>query len=163
MSWQPKPGPVKALAGARGIPVLQPSSLKSEAERAPILAIPLDVLVVVAYGLILPPSILEWPGEGCINIHASLLPRWRGAAPIQRALLAGDGETGITLMWLDEGLDTGPIIERHPVPIAARDTAGTLHDWRNEFRAPSFTNISRRRNDNLPMPKGMTCRMNGKD
>src|SRR5437667_7985546 len=126
--WQPKPGPVKALAGARGIPVLQPSSLKSEAERAPILAIPLDVLVVVAYGLILPPSILEWPTRGCINIHASLLPSWRGAAPIQRALLAGDHETGITLMWMDRGLDTGPIIARHPLPIAARETAGTLHD-----------------------------------
>ena len=126
--WQPKPGPVKTLADARGIQVLQPSSLKSEAECAPIVAIPLDILVVVAYGLILPPSMLEWPREGCINIHASLLPRWRGAAPIQRALLAGDRGTGITLMWMDEGLDTGPIIARHPVPIAARETAGTLHD-----------------------------------
>src|SRR2546426_133025 len=125
--WQPKPGPVKTLADARGIQVLQPSSLKSEAECAPIVAIPLDILVVVAYGLILPPSMLEWPREGCINIHASLLPRWRGAAPIQRALLAGDRGTGITLMWMDEGLDTGPIIARHPVPIAARETAGTLH------------------------------------
>ena len=95
--WQPKPGPVKTLADARGIQVLQPSSLKSEAERIPIVAIPLDVLVVVAYGLILPRSMLEWPACGCINIHASLLPRWRGAAPIQRALLAGDRETGGTL------------------------------------------------------------------
>jgi methionyl-tRNA formyltransferase len=126
--WRPKPGPVKALADARGIPVLQPSSLKSEAERARIIAIPLDVLVVAAYGLILPPSILEWPAGGCINIHASLLPRWRGAAPIQRALLAGDRETGITLMRMDQGLDTGPIIARHAVPIAARETAGSLHD-----------------------------------
>ena len=126
--WQPKPGPVKALADARGIPVLQPSSLKSEAERIPIVAIPLDVLVVVAYGLILPRSMLEWPTRGCINIHASLLPRWRGAAPIQRALLAGDRETGITLMWMNQGVDTGPIIARHPVAIAARETGGTLHD-----------------------------------
>jgi methionyl-tRNA formyltransferase len=126
--WRPKPGPVKALADARGIPVLQPSSLKSEAERARIIAIPLDILVVAAYGLILPPSMLEWPACGCINIHASLLPRWRGAAPIQRALLAGDRETGITLMRMDQGLDTGPIIARHAVPIAARDTAGSLHD-----------------------------------
>ena len=126
--WRPKSGPVKALADARGIPVLQPSSLKSEAERARIIAIPLDVLVVAAYGLILPPSILEWPDGGCINIHASLLPRWRGAAPIQRALLAGDRETGITLMRMDQGLDTGPIIARHAVPIAARETAGSLHD-----------------------------------
>ena len=126
--WRPKSGPVKALAVARGIPVLQPSNLKSEAERARIIAVPLDVLVVAAYGLILPPSILEWPDGGCINIHASLLPRWRGAAPIQRALLAGDRETGITLMWMDQGLDTGPIIARHAVPIAARETAGSLHD-----------------------------------
>jgi len=126
--WRPKPGPVKALADARGIPVLQPSSLKSEAERARIIAIPLDVLAVAAYGLILPPSMLEWPACGCINIHASLLPRWRGAAPIQRALLAGDRETGITLMRMDQGLDTGPIIARHAVPIAARETAGSLHD-----------------------------------
>jgi len=126
--WRPKSGPVKALAVARGIPVLQPSNLKSEAERARIIAIPLDVLVVAAYGLILPPSILEWPDGGCINIHASLLPRWRGAAPIQRALLAGDRETGITLMRMDEGLDTGPIIACHAVPIAARETAGSLHD-----------------------------------
>jgi methionyl-tRNA formyltransferase len=125
---QPKPGPVKSLAAARGIPVLQPSSLKSEAERARIIAIPLDALVVAAYGLILPPSILDWPSRGCINIHASLLPRWRGAAPIQRALLAGDRETGITLMQMDQGLDTGPIISRHAVPIAARETAGSLHD-----------------------------------
>ena len=126
--WQTRPGPVKSLAAARGIPVLQPSSLKAEAERARIIAIPLDVLVVAAYGLILPESILEWPACGCINIHASLLPRWRGAAPIQRALLAGDRETGITLMRMDRGLDTGPIIARHAVPIAARETAGSLHD-----------------------------------
>jgi methionyl-tRNA formyltransferase len=126
--WRPKPGPVKSLAAARGIPVLQPPSLKAEAERARIIAIPLDVLVVAAYGLILPESILEWPACGCINIHASLLPRWRGAAPIQRALLAGDRETGVTLMRMDQGLDTGPIIARHAVPIAARETAGSLHD-----------------------------------
>ena len=126
--WRPKPGPVKTLAAARGIPVLQPSTLKSEAERTRIIAIPLDVLVVAAYGLILPESILEWPACGCINIHASLLPRWRGAAPIQRALLAGDRETGITLMRMDRGLDTGPIIARRAVPIAARETAGSLHD-----------------------------------
>jgi len=126
--WRTKPGPVKSLAAARGIPVLQPASLKAETERARIIAIPLDVLVVAAYGLILPESILEWPACGCINIHASLLPRWRGAAPIQRALLAGDRETGISLMRMDQGLDTGPIIARHAVPIAARETSGSLHD-----------------------------------
>ena len=123
-----KPGAVKALAVARGIPVLQPAGLKSDAEREAILAIPVDVLVVAAYGVILPRRILDWPRHGCINIHASLLPRWRGAAPIQRALLAGDDETGITLMQIDESLDTGPVIARHPTPIAPRETAGSLHD-----------------------------------
>ncbi len=123
-----EPGPVKALAGARGIPVLQPAGLRDSATRQRLTAVPLDVLVVAAYGLILPKPILDWPRHGCINIHASLLPRWRGAAPIQRALLAGDRETGISLMRMDEGLDTGPIISRHPVTIAARETAGSLHD-----------------------------------
>ncbi len=122
------PGPVKALAVARRIPVLQPTSLKDEAACARIAATAVDVLVVAAYGLILPPAILAWPRHGCINIHASLLPRWRGAAPIQRALLAGDAETGISIMRIDEGLDTGPVIARHPVTIAARETAGSLHD-----------------------------------
>jgi methionyl-tRNA formyltransferase len=125
---RPKPGPVKALALAKGIPLLQPRSLRSEADCAPIVAIPLDVLVVAAYGLLLPKPILDWPRQGCINIHASLLPRWRGAAPIQRAILAGDSETGITLMRIDEGLDTGPIIAQHPLPIAPRETGGSLRD-----------------------------------
>jgi methionyl-tRNA formyltransferase len=122
------PGPVKAVAAARGIPVFQPVSLTDEAARTRLTATALDVLVVAAYGLILPKAILDWPRHGCINIHASLLPRWRGAAPIQRALLAGDGETGISIMRMDEGLDTGPIIARHRVPISARETAGSLHD-----------------------------------
>jgi methionyl-tRNA formyltransferase len=122
------PSAIKTLARARSIPVLQPERLKSEAELAHLLAVPVDVLVVAAYGLILPRTILDWPRHGCINIHASLLPRWRGAAPIQRALLAGDSETGITLMRMDEGLDTGPIIARHATPIAPRETAGSLHD-----------------------------------
>ncbi len=122
------PGPVKALACARRIAVLQPAGFADPATRDKITAIPLDVLVVAAYGLILPKSLLDWPRHGCINIHASLLPRWRGAAPIQRALLAGDGETGISIMRMDEGLDTGPIIARHAVPIAARETAGSLHE-----------------------------------
>jgi methionyl-tRNA formyltransferase len=123
-----EPGPVKALACARGLPVLQPAGLKDSATRERISAVPLDVLVVAAFGLILPKPLLDWPRHGCINIHASLLPRWRGAAPIQRALLAGDRETGISIMAVDEGLDTGPIIARAPVPIAARETAGSLHD-----------------------------------
>jgi len=121
-------GPVKALALAHGLPVLQPPSLKPERDRTAILATPLDVLVVAAYGLIVPGAMLDWPRYGCINIHASLLPRWRGAAPIERALLAGDRETGISIMRMDEGLDTGPVIRQHRVSIEARETAGSLHD-----------------------------------
>jgi methionyl-tRNA formyltransferase len=120
--------PVKALAVAHGLTVLQPASLKSVDARAAVVGIPLDVLVVAAYGLILPPAILDWPRFGCVNIHASLLPRWRGAAPIQRALLAGDAESGVTIMQLDPGLDTGPMLDVVRVPIAAQETAGTLHD-----------------------------------
>jgi methionyl-tRNA formyltransferase len=123
-----EPGPVKILALDQGLRVEQPPRLKHEPEWAPIVATPLDVLVVAAYGLIVPPAILAWPRYGGINIHASLLPRWRGAAPIERALLAGDRETGISIMRMDEGLDTGPVIARHPVPIEARETAGTLRD-----------------------------------
>jgi methionyl-tRNA formyltransferase len=117
---------VKALALARGLSVQQPIALKTEAARAPALAVTLDVLVVAAYGLILPPEVLAWPRHGCLNVHASLLPRWRGAAPIQRALLAGDTESGITIMGMDAGLDTGPIHDSVRVPVAPGETAGTL-------------------------------------
>jgi len=120
------PSPVKELAVAHGIPVLQPVTLKSPEGRADALAVRIDVLVVAAYGLILPPAVLAWPRHGSINIHASKLPRWRGAAPIQRALLAGDARTGVTVMRMDEGLDTGPMIHVVDVPIAPRETAGTL-------------------------------------
>jgi methionyl-tRNA formyltransferase len=123
-----EPSPVKALAASLGIPVLQPATLKSEAARAEALAIPLDVLVVAAYGLILPEAVLAWPRHGCLNIHASKLPRWRGAAPIARAIEAGDATTGITIMQMDAGLDTGPMVEVVDVPIGARETGGTLHD-----------------------------------
>ena len=135
------PGPVKAVASARGIPVLQPASLKDQAAVLRITATALDVLVVAAYGLILPRSVLTWPRHGCINIHASLLPRWRGAAPIQRALLAGDAETGISIMRMDEGLDTGPVIERHAVTIAGRETAGSLHDKLAVVGAQAVVNV----------------------
>jgi methionyl-tRNA formyltransferase len=122
------PSPVKSYAVEHGLPVLQPASLKAEEQRAPVLAIPLDVLVVAAYGLILPPAVLAWPCHGCLNIHASRLPRWRGAAPIARAIEAGDAATGVTIMQMDAGLDTGPMIDLVEVPIAERETAGTLHD-----------------------------------
>ncbi len=118
--------PVKELAQLRAIPLYQPMILATEDARAPLLAHDVDVLVVAAYGLILPPAVLSWPRHGCVNVHASLLPRWRGAAPIQRALLAGDVETGITLMQMDAGLDTGPMLDVVRVAIDARETAGTL-------------------------------------
>ena len=120
------PSPVKALAVAHGIPVLQPATLRTPEGRAEATAVRIDVLVVAAYGLILPPAVLAWPRYGSINIHASKLPRWRGAAPIQRALLAGDAGTGVTVMQMDEGLDTGPMIDVVDVAVAARETAGTL-------------------------------------
>ncbi|HET9046566.1 MAG TPA: methionyl-tRNA formyltransferase [Casimicrobiaceae bacterium] len=123
-----EPSPVLALAQSLGLPVMQPASLRDPAARAPLLAVALDVLVVAAYGLILPPEILAWPRHGCLNIHASKLPRWRGAAPIQRAIEAGDTQTGVTIMQMDAGLDTGPVITAVDVPIVPRETAGTLQD-----------------------------------
>ena len=120
--------PVKRLARELGLPVAQPGHLKSPAEQAELRAWAPELLVVVAYGLILPPAVLELPRLGCLNIHASLLPRWRGAAPIQRAILAGDAQTGICVMRMDAGLDTGPVVSRHPVAIGVEDSAGVLHD-----------------------------------
>ena len=122
------PSAVKTLALARGLPLRQPPTLRDPATRAALRATALDVLVVAAYGLILPEPILAWPRHGCINVHASILPRWRGAAPIQRALLAGDAETGVSIMQMDAGLDTGPIHAIERTPLYARDTAGTLHE-----------------------------------
>jgi methionyl-tRNA formyltransferase len=118
--------PVKVFALRHRIPLAQPGTLKTDDVRAPLLAIPLDVLVVAAYGLLLPPPMLAWPSHGSLNIHASLLPRWRGAAPIQRAIEAGDTTTGITIMQMDAGLDTGDIVATAEAPIGPRETAGTL-------------------------------------
>lgn len=120
------PSPVKKLAQDHGIAVLQPASLKGDEARAAIVSRRTEVLVVAAYGLILPAPILAWPRHGCINIHASLLPRWRGAAPVQRAILAGDAVTGITIMQMDQGLDTGGIVDTAEVAIAFDETSGTL-------------------------------------
>ncbi len=120
--------PVKQLALQHGLTVLQPITLKSEQVQQEIATLKADVMVVAAYGLILPKAVLELPRYGCLNIHASLLPRWRGAAPIQRAILAGDSETGITIMQMDAGLDTGDMLLRQTCPIAANDNAQTLHD-----------------------------------
>ena len=122
------PGPVKQLALERGVPVRQPKNFRDPAEVEALRQLQPDLMVVVAYGLILPRAVLEAPARGCINIHASLLPRWRGAAPIQRAVLAGDRETGITIMEMEEGLDTGPMLLKKAIPIAADETGGSLHD-----------------------------------
>ena len=122
------PSAVKQLALAHGIEVDQPEKLRTDEQRARLAACAPDVLVVAAYGLLLPPAVLALPRLGCINIHASLLPRWRGAAPIHRAIEAGDAETGITIMQMDEGLDTGPMLLRRALPIAADDTTASLHD-----------------------------------
>jgi methionyl-tRNA formyltransferase len=120
--------PVKAWALAHGLAVDQPQSLRAESAQARLAALAPDVMVVAAYGLILPQAVLDLPRWGCLNIHASLLPRWRGAAPIHRAIEAGDLQSGITIMRMDAGLDTGPIVAVHPEPIGATDTTGTLHD-----------------------------------
>lgn len=123
---KPSPSPVKRRALEAGLPVLQPASLKDEAVQAALAAWEADLLVVAAYGLILPQAVLDMPRLGCVNIHASLLPRWRGAAPIQRALLAGDDRTGISIMRMEAGLDTGPVYRFAPLDIDAADTADSL-------------------------------------
>jgi methionyl-tRNA formyltransferase len=122
------PTPVHAFAEARGLDVRTPKSLKKPDEQAAFAALKLDAAVVVAYGLILPQPILEAPRLGCLNLHASILPRWRGAAPIQRAIMAGDAETGIDAMLMEAGLDTGPVLASICTQIMRQDTAGTLHD-----------------------------------
>ena len=131
-----RPPPVKRAALDRGLTVLQPERL-DESVRARLAELAPDLMVVAAYGLLLSPAVLDLPRLGCINIHASLLPRWRGAAPIQRAILAGDSETGISIMQMEKGLDTGPVLSRHPVPITAEDTGGSLHDRLAECSGPA--------------------------
>lgn len=123
-----RPSPVQARAEALGLPVRHPLNFKSEEARAEFAAFDADVAVVVAYGLILPQAVLDAPKRGCLNIHASLLPRWRGAAPIHRAIMAGDAETGICIMQMEAGLDTGPVLLRRATPIGATETTGALHD-----------------------------------
>jgi methionyl-tRNA formyltransferase len=119
---------VQRWAEADGLPVRSPARLRDPEAQADFDALGADLAVVVAYGLILPQAVLAAPARGCLNIHASLLPRWRGAAPIQRAIMAGDAETGVCIMQMEPGLDTGPVLLRQAVPIGAQDTAGNLHD-----------------------------------
>lgn len=123
-----RPSPVKVLAAQANVPVMQPESLRTEAQQRALAEWDADLMVVVAYGLILPAPVLNAPRLGCVNLHASLLPRWRGAAPIQRAILAGDPESGVTLMQMDEGLDTGAMLAKAVLPIGPRDSAQVVHD-----------------------------------
>jgi len=133
-----KPSPVKQLALEHQLPVLQPASLKTPESIEALRALGADVMVVAAYGLLLPPEVLKLPRYGCLNIHASLLPRWRGAAPIQRAILAGDTQTGITIMQMDAGLDTGAMLLKKSCPITQEDTSAKLHDRLAELGAQAI-------------------------
>jgi len=132
------PSPVKQLAQTHGIAVHQPQTLRDPAAQAELAALDADLMVVVAYGLILPQAVLDLPRLGCINSHASLLPRWRGAAPIQRAVEAGDAESGVTVMQMEAGLDTGPMLLKVSTPITAEDTGGSLHDRLAELGAQAI-------------------------
>ena len=145
---------VKELALAHDIPVLQPASLGSQSSAENLGELNADLMVVVAYGLILPEALLRTPRLGCWNIHASLLPRWRGAAPIQRAIEAGDRETGVCIMQMEAGLDTGPVLYREIVPIGARETGGSLHDRLAETGAKALLHCLRLLvGGNLPDPR----------
>jgi methionyl-tRNA formyltransferase len=130
-----RPSPVQARAEALGLPVRTPRSLRDPGAQAAFAALKPEAAVVVAYGLILPQAVLDAPAKGCLNIHASLLPRWRGAAPIHRAVMAGDAETGVSIMRMEAGLDTGPVLLREATPIGPGDTTGTLHDRLAEIGA----------------------------
>lgn len=128
-------GPVKQLAEDNGIPVHQPVTLKDAEAQTVLAALQPDLMVVVAYGLLLPQAVLDIPRRGCVNLHASILPRWRGAAPIQRAILAGDHESGVCLMQMEAGLDSGPVLAEVRTPIAADETGGSLHDRLGQLAA----------------------------
>ncbi len=148
-----RPSPVQARACDLGLEVRHPASLKGDDEQAAFAALRADVAVVVAYGLILPRPILEAPRHGCLNIHASLLPRWRGAAPIQRAVMAGDAETGICIMQMAPGLDTGPVLLREATPIGAEETAGDLHDRLSRMGARLIVEALERLDSLHPQPQ----------
>ncbi|WP_439136599.1 methionyl-tRNA formyltransferase [Roseicyclus sp.] len=134
-----RPTPVHQRASALGLPVRHPKTLRDTQEQAAFATLEADVAVVVAYGLILPQAVLDAPKHGCLNIHASLLPRWRGAAPIQRAIMAGDAETGVCIMQMEAGLDTGPVLLRRAIAIGATQTASELHDQLARLGAEAIT------------------------
>jgi methionyl-tRNA formyltransferase len=148
-----RPSPVQAAAEVLGIPVRTPVSLKSPEVLSAIAALNADLAVVVAYGLILPQAILDAPRLGCLNIHASLLPRWRGAAPIHRAVLAGDRQTGVTIMRMEAGLDTGPMLLSRTTPIGAGDTTGVLHDRLSQLGADLILDALDRIAELVPVPQ----------
>ncbi|MES0864456.1 methionyl-tRNA formyltransferase [Ruegeria sp. SCPT10] len=148
-----RPTPVHARAEALGLMVRHPVSLKSAEEQAAFAALNADVAVVVAYGLILPQAILDAPEQGCLNIHASLLPRWRGAAPIHRAIIAGDAETGVCIMQMEAGLDTGPVLLRQATPIQTEETTAQLHDRLSFMGAALIVEALNRLSDLTPEPQ----------
>lgn len=148
-----RPSPVQARAEALGLDVRHPASLKGAEEQAALAALDSDVAVVVAYGLILPQAVLDMPAQGCLNIHASLLPRWRGAAPIQRAIMAGDEKTGVCIMRMEAGLDTGPVLLCEATPIRPEDTAATLHDRLSAMGAALIVDALARLDSLTPRPQ----------
>lgn len=147
-----QPSPVHLAAEARGLPVATPLNFRADADRAAFAALAADVAVVAAYGLILPQAVLDAPRLGCINVHASLLPRWRGAAPIQRAILAGDAETGVTIMQMEAGLDTGPMLAHGTTPIG-RKTAGALTTELAALGADLLVSVLADRSAHPPVPQ----------
>ncbi len=148
-----RPTPVQARAEELGLLVRHPKTLRNEEAQAEFAALEADLAVVVAYGLILPQAVLDAPARGCLNVHASLLPRWRGAAPIHRAIMAGDHETGICIMQMDAGLDTGAVLLRRAIPIGAEETTGTLHDRLAALGAESILEALERLDELAPEPQ----------
>ena len=148
-----RPTPVHARAAELGLPVRHPVSLKSAEAQEAFAGLRAEVAVVVAYGLILPPAVLDAPEHGCLNIHASLLPRWRGAAPIHRAIMAGDAETGVCIMQMEAGLDTGPVLLRKATPIAPGETTGQLHDRLSLIGSALIVEALERLPDLVPVPQ----------
>ena len=148
-----RPSPVQARAEALGLPVRHPMSLKGTDEQAAFAALNADVAVVVAYGLLLPQAILDAPKHGCLNIHASLLPRWRGAAPIHRAIMAGDAETGVCIMQMEAGLDTGPVLLRQTTSIGAEETTAQLHDHLSQIGANAIVDALASLDQLVPEPQ----------
>ncbi|MEM9577563.1 MAG: methionyl-tRNA formyltransferase [Pseudomonadota bacterium] len=148
-----RPSPVQVRAEGLGMPVRTPVSLKDPKAQAEFAALNADVAVVVAYGLILPQAVLDAPRYGCLNIHASLLPRWRGAAPIHRAIMAGDTETGVCIMQMEAGLDTGPVLHRAVLPVGPSETTDALHDRLSQLGAREIVDVLKRLPTLTPMPQ----------